>query len=232
MSKAPFGILIEAKLKPGTTIAARDAVTKIVKAIKGQASASKYWGYSTGTGQAEHFIVFCPFQKFADLDRPTTGEIAAKSKMNEDIDKLLTSLESNLESVHRSIVEYVPDLSNPPTKDAAAPGPNVYHVKAKLKPGHTLKAGQIAAKIAEAHRKAPNGVKYWGYTTAQGTGDTYHAFIPFDKYAELDGWPTTGEVLAKTSGASADALLTEIDGMIESSERSILSYVPGLSDPA
>jgi hypothetical protein len=229
MSKAPFGILIEAKLKAGTTIAARDSAEELVGALRDDSSATRYWGYSTGTGPGEHVLVFAPFGKFADLDGPTTGEVAVKSLGSSRVDDVITALESNLESVTRSIVEYVPGLSNPPSRDAEAPGPNIYYVKAKLKPGNTLRAGQIANQIAEAHRAASNGVEYWGFSTVQGPSETYHIFIPFDRYADLDGWASTGEVLASANPDSADDLLTEIDGLIESSERSILTYVPALS---
>jgi len=234
MAKAPFGIIITAKLKPGSTISARDAAARLHAVVKNEPKASKYWGYTVGTGVGEKVCLFCPFTKYADLDRPTTGQVAVQSKAaaNVDVDGLITSVESHLESVTRSIVEYVPGLSNPPTHDALAPGPFIYHVEAHLKPGNTIAARDLAAKIAEAHRKSPNGVKYWGYTTAMGSGDTYHVFIPFEKYADLDGWATTGEVLAAADAATADQMLTEIDSMIEHSQRQILSYVPGLSIPA
>jgi hypothetical protein len=231
MSKAPFGIIIEAQLKPGTTLAARDAVTKLLAALKTEKEATKFWGYSTSTGEGEHIVVFVPFQKYSDLDRPTTGQIAAKAKGNIDVDGLLTAIDSSLAEVKRSIVEYVPTLSNPPDYDAPAPGPNVYHVKIKLKPGHTIKARTLAAQIAEAYRKSAKGMKYWGYGTALGEGETYHVIIPFEKHADLDGWSSTGDVLNEAH-AKTDAVLTEIDGLIEHSERSILAYVPALSNPA
>jgi hypothetical protein len=231
MSKAPYGILVEAKLKPGTTLAARDAVTKLVAVLKMQKEASKFWGYSTGTGEGEHVVVFAPFQKYSDLDRPTTGQIVAKAKGNIDVDGVLTAIDSSVAEVTRSIVEYVPSLSNPPDHDAPAPGPHIYHVKAKLKPGNTITARALAAQIAEAYRKSAKGMKYWGYGTAVGEGETYHVFIPFEKYADLDGWCSTGDVLNEAH-AKTDAVLTEIDGLIEHSERSILTYVPALSNPA
>jgi quinol monooxygenase YgiN len=230
MSKAPFGIIIEAKLKPGTTLAAREAATKLLAAMKSNEAATKFWGYSTGTGEGEHIVVFAPFQKYSDLDRPSTGEIAGKAAAK-DVDGLLTAIDSSVAKIKRSIVEYVPALSNPPDHDAPAPGPNVYHVKVKLKPGNTIKARELAAKIAEAYRKSAKGMKYWGYGTALGENETYHLMIPFEKYADLDGWTSTAAVLNEAK-ANTDAVLTEIDGLIEHSERSILTYVPGLSNPA
>lgn len=230
-TKAPFGIIIEAQLKPGTTIAARDAAQEIVSAHSGNSDATKYWGFTTATGAGERVMLFAPFANFADLDsRPTTGNVLSAN--NAKADDVVTSVDANLASVTRSVVEYVPGLSNPPSDDADAPGPYIYHVKVKLKPGCTLQARELAGQIAEAYRNNPGAPKYWGYASALGDGDTYHVFLPFSQFADLDGWATTGQIMAGKDASAADSVITEIDGLIESTERSILNYVPSLSNAA
>src|SRR4051812_27385021 len=153
MSKAPYGILIEAKLKPGTTLASRDLLTEVVSLTRGQKNATSFWAYSTSTGSGESVVAFAPFKKFADLDRPTHGNVAAHAKSSTNVDEVLTGLDSNLGKVTRSLLEYIPSLSNPPDHEAVAPGPHIYHVKLKLKPGNTLVAKGLAEKIAHAHQK-------------------------------------------------------------------------------
>jgi uncharacterized Zn-binding protein involved in type VI secretion len=232
VSKAPFGIIIKARLKPGSTLAAKDLVSKIAGGLKTSAQGTKYWGYSVATGPGEVYYVFAPFVKYADLDRPTVGDVVAKASSNLDVDGVITALEGHVEEVGRTIVEYVPALSNPPTAAAPAPGPYVYHVEATLKPGHTIEARDLAAQIAAAYNKNAKAPKYWGYMTAAGLAETYHVFLPFNKYADIDSWPTTGEILAGGNVSNVDGLITSLDGMIEYTGRTILEYIPGLSNPA
>jgi hypothetical protein len=230
MSKAPYGILIEAKLKPGTTLASRDLLTEVISLTRGQKNATPFWAYSTSTGSGESVVAFAPFKKFADLDRPTHGNVAVHAKSGTNVDEVLTGLDSNLGTVSRSLLEYVPSLSNPPDHDSSAPGPHLYHVKLKLKPGNTLAAKGLAEKIAHAHQKGSKGLKYWLFSTALGNEEVYHVFVPFNRYSDIDNWNSTSAVSSEVHGGEqTDDLLTAIDGLIESSERSILDHRPAFS---
>jgi hypothetical protein len=240
--KAPFGVLVEGQLKPGATLKARELGGEAVTRLQ-DSGGPPHWAYDVVSGgSGTSFLAFAPFKSYGDLaTRRTTGDAVQSAGVGTagegrpdrslEADDLLTQLESLIQNVTRSNLEYVPALSNPPTEDGPVPGPYVYHVKVTLNAGTTLRARELAEKVANVQQTSADGLKYWLYATSVGERDTYHIFLPFKKYGDLDGWKTTGDILA-ASGDDANATLTELDGLIEATERSVLEYLPALSVPA
>ena len=228
--KALLGVLVEGTLKPGATLRARAIAENILRVHRNDGR--NFWGYVTAIGGGRDFVIFAPICSYAELDAPLTGPQLAKSG-HPNADRVLTDIEELVQTVHRSIVEYVPALSNPPTDDAKAPGPYILHIEAQLKAGATLAARKVAEQIVAAYQKNKDAAKFWSYVNATSDGRRLHVIVPFKSYADLDSLPSTGEVLANAiGGGPADELLTELESMLESTDRRILEYVPGLSHPA
>ena len=228
--KAPFGIVIAGQLKPGATLRARGIAQTIAGAHKAAANGNKFWTYTTAVGAGNRFYVFAPFQDHSQLGSFTHDQAMGTSSSAGNADELLTQIEETLQGTQRSIVEYLPAYSNHPTDEGAAPGPYLFCVAFKIRPGKTLRAKELAAKIAEGHKQGSGGLKFWVYGTTVGTGGEYFVVIPFNSYADIDGWGSAGQSLGGAS--DADALLGEFDSLISESNRMILEYVPDCSNPA
>lgn len=222
-AKAPLGVLVEGQLAAGATLEARNHARTAVKKLQNN-NGSGHWAYTVASGGVGNgFVVFAPFKTHAELDaRKSTGELL--SGTGSDANETLTKIESLISNVKRSVLEYVPSLSNPPTQDGPAPGPLVYRIKVVLKPGSTFEAKELAQTVAAAHKNG--GLNYWLYQSQQER-DTFDIFVPFQKYGDLDMWKSTGDLL----GEDATETLTSLDSLIASTERSILEYVPSLSVP-
>lgn len=230
--KANIGTLIQVELKPGHTIAAKQAATQVVNGLRKAKNAPKFWGYSTQIGYGNSYLIVVPGSSNSTLagpGAPTTG--AAIGGAN--VDELIDGLESHCLSIRRSIATYLPGFSNAPSHDAAAPGPLVLGIAAKLRAGNTTKAKGLVQQVLNGVKAADNAPKFWAYETSVGEQGLFYLAIPFNSYGDMDGWGQTNQIMTSaTSGSQTDDLLDQLEGCLEWKRSGIYEYVPDLSNPA
>lgn len=101
----PFLFHTRFVLKSGVTRAAAQAAGALAQAHAKAKNGRQFWTFGTFAGGNERaYHVITPFNNFGDLDGNADGI--------ED-DGTLTGLDSNIESIERNILEYLPDFSNP-----------------------------------------------------------------------------------------------------------------------
>jgi hypothetical protein len=110
---APGPLLFHTRLtlKPGATAALKTKLQKLTEHhVKAGSSGRRFWTYGTVAGGNERaYHVVTPFQSYDELT--TTSDNTDISRIHEND---LTDIDSHIETIERTVLEYLPGFSNPP----------------------------------------------------------------------------------------------------------------------
>lgn len=110
---APGPLLFHTRftIKPGTAADLRDKLGKLAKShVDAGADGRRFWTYGTIAGGNERaFHVITPFDSYDQLTTDSDGTRISGIK-----EKELTEIDSYIETIERTVLEYLPGFSNPP----------------------------------------------------------------------------------------------------------------------
>lgn len=159
--------------------------------------------YRNWAGPVTNYHAFIPFDKFADLDNWPSAAANSSEESHLQSHGAAAALGST-----STFLELVPELSRPPK---GAPDAYALAFEYRLKPGGANQFEDKADKALGSHQAVLT------YRSFAGTTDAYYVVLPFDKFADLDGWKSTSGVLK--GDALSDVKVT------------FAEYVPALSNP-
>ncbi len=201
----PYGVSINYRARPGHGNQIEGLLNKSFQTLK----SSRYKDFHVVTyrnwaGPVSYYHAFIPFAKFGDLDAwPAAGG-------GEDEGALQQHGAASVLGSDSQFLELVPELSNPPQ---GAPAPYVVAYTYHLHPGA---ADDFEAAGKKLH-SAKNSPAVLVYRSFAGTTDAYHVAVPFNKFADLDGWRSDTDALGGDAIANVEVSFAE--------------YVPALSNP-
>lgn len=170
-------------------------------------------------GETYTGVMATPVKNFAQFDNP--GPMTGLSTA--DNIKIQTLMRNAVESSRHVLVRFAPELS-------LYPGPLPEKtfgrmMTVRVKPGKTLEYEDLVkTMLLPALKQA--GIKDFRVNRVilGSAAGEYVTLIPFAKWSELDGWPTTEKLM----GASYKAYLARIAETVDSAETQVMTTVPEL----
>lgn len=203
----PYGVSINYRVNVQTGGDLEKALSQHFSGLKSGAYKNfNLLAYRNWAGPVTHYHAFIPFEKFGDLDNwPSSSGDHAAAESGAQSAGAGTALGSD-----SKFLELVDSLSRVPQ---GAPAAYVMTIEYRLKPG-------AADEFEKSAGKALNGggvESVLTYRSFAGTTDSYHVALPFNKFADLDNWKSTGGVLT--------------GDVIKHVQVSFAELVPSLSNP-
>lgn len=201
----PYGISINYEVDPRHATELHDTLAADIKAVKNTYKNFNLVTYKNWAGPLQYYHAFIPFEKFGELDQwpgSQNSALASEGKIKTHASTLFADSSS-------TVLELVPELS---TKAPRKPGKYALTLVFKLDAGaesEFLNAGKNLLSSAPAHSVLT-------YKNFAGTTHSYHAYIPFNSFAELDKWEADAGHIGKN---------TVTDCVV-----SIAEFVPNLSN--
>jgi hypothetical protein len=113
----------------------------------------------------------------------------------------------------------------------AQPAEYIYVFTVTAKPGAVPAYESFIKKVAAGAEKI-GAAQHWmtWMVTIGGPSRTYNIVLPFQKWSEVDSWPTVPQILTRAYGEAEGKRILAVGGAAsENSETSVLRLLPGLS---
>lgn len=154
------------------------------------------------------YVWASPMDEYSFLD----GQEARNEKMEKALGeakmKELEEPAKAIKSHYTEILKYMPELSYEPAEPAAK-SPAVYRVIShSVKPAMSEQFESLVKEVVAAFEKAGVQAGFTGYQTQIGGGSYYFTTMA-DSQEQLEGYPTTTEVLTKALGEERTAEMLE-----------------------
>ena len=180
----------------------------------------------TGGPEAEFRFVF-PMQRLGDLDAWKSNRKIVTEALGNDLGRqVLRQLETGSASTDR-ILALSPELSRPEPDRVAR---YLWTIRVKVDGGKKVEYAALMRRVKQAHDRHERGMHWLVYGNAVG-GDPDEVLwvMPFEKFAEIDGWALDDEVLRKVYGDDeANRLIDALNAISTTTER-VWRLMPGLS---
>ena len=190
-----------------------EAVTLLAKSHAQHPDGNMWATYRSLTGGPDETVrTFFPLNKMADLDgwqsnRKIVTEILGKDRAR----IVLSDLELNSSTSER-ILSYSKKLSHPGVQFKAYQ--YVWVLEVRVEEGKMTEYAALAQRLAEIQKESPAGTWMVYGTALGGDHSVLHYFYGFDKFGEIDGWPSRLEMASESLGASEAArLLAALDSV-------------------
>jgi hypothetical protein len=221
---AEFIQVITTTVKSGAVSEYEDFVKKIAAGAN-KIGAPQRWVTSQVSlgGPGLTYTVVLPFSKWGDVDAwIPVPQILAKAYGDAEGAKILKSGRAAIERTETAVYRHLPDLSTRP-KVFDPPAAFVHLFVTDVEP-EMVKAAQ------EKSPQAPTALRR---VAVLGAANTYVTAVPFNRFAERDGWPTNLSVLREAYGEAEARTLNETRLRSTRNARFlVLAYRPDLSRPA
>ncbi|TNF81165.1 MAG: hypothetical protein EP299_02165 [Acidobacteria bacterium] len=154
------------------------------------------------------YVWASPMEEYSFLDGQDAryekmAEVLGEEKMSE-----LMAGGKAIKSHYTEILKYMPELTYKPAEPASK-SPAVYRVTSHMvKPAMTEQFESLVKEVVAAFAKAGAQVNFTGYQTQYGTGSYYFTTMA-DSEEQLQGFPTTSEILAQAVGEERTAQILE-----------------------
>lgn len=208
------------KVKANATYDFGEGIKLINEAYKKSGVPARQAWTSSMFGESYLAVLVTPVKNFAQFDSP--GPMAGMSTA--DNVKFQTLMRNAVESSEHTLIQQVPELS---LNSGTMQDPKHARVmNITVKPGKAAEfEDAIKTMILPALKQA--GIKdYWvSRTLLGGPVGGYTILTPFNKWAELDGWPSTEKML----GASYKAFMARIADSVDHAETMTASTAAAMS---
>jgi len=226
----PYLFVIESGMKaadvPIWTMAMRDVATAHAESDNGNAWAAYQ---STTGGPDTRFRFYIPLRKLAELDNWASTREVVIGALGADAGKAALRVLDAADYAADRLAAYNAPLSRPPAP-RVAPYRHIWVLTVQIRKGKLIEYAALMRRVKRANDAHDDGAHWAAYADAiGGEVDTVELYFPFDRFAELDAWPGTPEILASHYGADEAARILEaLDGISEATSQ-IWSLVPSLS---
>lgn len=226
----PFVFVLESTMSDSDVPIWTLAMQDVAAAHTSHEDGNTWAAYRALTGGPEaRFRFFSPLGSLAEMDDwPSNRRIVTEAMGADAAGAALRVLDAGARS-HDRLMSYVPEVSRPPAP-RPAPYRNVWVLTVTIDAGKMTEYASLLKRVKKAHDDAEDGVHWAVYANAIGGNDMQvELYMPFDRFAELDGWPGTYQVLAARYGVDDAARIIEAMDAISETEGEIWNLVPDLS---
>lgn len=154
------------------------------------------------------YVWASPMDDYAFLDgQDARNKMMAESLGEEKMAELMEGAEA-IKSHYTELLKYMPELTYDPAEPASK-SPTVYRVTSHwVKPAKTEQFESLVREVVAAFEKADAKVGFRGYQTQFGPGSYYFTTMA-DSEGQLEGFPTTTEILTQVMGEERTAKMLE-----------------------
>jgi hypothetical protein len=183
-------------------------------------------------GPGRTYNIVLPFNKWSEVDGwMNVREMLVKAFGEAEGMKILRAGVAATERTETAVYRLLPDLSTRPR--AFNQPPAYFHViVTEVEPAMVPTYRSYLAKVREAQEKSSRAPTAIRRTAVVGAGNTYVTAVPFNKFAERDGWPTAPEMLREAFGEAEGQSLDETrPKSVRNVRQMVMAYRPDLSRP-
>src|SRR5881409_1589692 len=231
---AEFVQVITFTVRP-SAVSEYEAYIKRIVAGANKTSAAPHWlAYQVGAGGPGFtYTVALSFSKWAEVDEwSSVAQILSKAYGEAEGAKVLQSGRNAIERSETAVYRLLPDLSTRP-QVSDAPAAHLQLFVTDVEPAMVPTWEGYLARLKAAQEKTPQAPTSIRRVVAVGASNRYVTAVPFNKYAERDGWPSALDVLREAYGEAEARALNETRLRCTWEARIVvLAYRPDLSRPA
>lgn len=230
---AEFIQVITTTVKSGAVSDYEDFGRKIVAAAN-KIGSRQHWTTSQVILGAPGFTytVVLPFSKWEEVDSWTSvRDVLLKAYGQAEGARILKTGRAAIEHTETAVYRLLPDLSTRPK--AFNPPPAFIHLfVTEVEPAMVPTWETLLARIKAAQEKSPQTPTAIRRVAVLGASNTYVTAVPFNKFAERDGWQTNLALLRDAYGETEARSLDETRlKSIRTARQLVLAYRPDLSRP-
>ena len=223
--------LVESKVSTEEGARWAAAVAETAAAHAGHAQGSSWAAYRKLTGGPEETVwFFFGFDEMAELDGwASSRRILIDALGSEAGRKVLADLDLERQSSDR-IISLKGEMSRPWPDGPNDPPANLWVVEVEVAPGKLIEYAALWKRLTRAYDGFDARAVWFTYGNTVGGDRSKHlVFYPFDRFAEVDDWPSRIEVLTRASGAEEAARLAAALDAITKTTKSLWHLEPALS---
>lgn len=230
---AEFIQVITTTVKSGAVSDYEDFGRRIVAAAN-KVGAPQHWTTSQvilGAPGLTYNVVL-PFSKWEEVDGwIPVRDVLLKAYGQAEGTRILKAGRAAIERNETAVYRLLPDLSTRPK--AFNPPPAFIHLfVTEVEPAMVPTWETFLARLKAAQEKSPQGPTAIRRVAVLGASNTYVTAVPFNKFAERDGWQTNPALLRDAYGESEARSLDETRlKSTRSARQLVLAYRPDLSRP-
>lgn len=231
-SPPPYFFLIESTIEPADAADWATAVARAATAHAEHPDGNAWGAYRKLTGGPEETIrFFFPLDRMADLDDwEPNRRIVIESLGKKQGRVVLDDLDLATDSADR-ILSYSAKLSRP-WPEFKAPK-YAWATEVRVAEGEMAEYAALARRVLKAHEKSQSRGYWVVYGNAIGGDSSVLLYIyGFERFAEVDAWPSRQETLAAAMGEEDAARLAAAMGAISETTTSLWQLEPELSQLA
>lgn len=183
-----------------------EAVTLLAKSHAQHPGGNMWATYRSLTGGPDEIVrTFFPLNKMADLDGWQSNRKIVTEIMGKDRARIVLSDLDLSNSTSERILSFSTKLSHPKVQFKAHR--YVWVLEVQVDEGKMTEYAALASRLAEIQKESQAGT-WMAYGNALG-GDRslLYYFYGFDKFGEVDGWPSRLDMASESLGASEAARL-------------------------
>ena len=209
------------------------AVQDVAEAQSRSERGNEWAAYEALTGgPAARYRFYIRLDKLAELDGWTSIRKVVVEEMGADAGAAALRVLDTADTLPDRLAAYSEELSRPPAP-REAPYPYYWVLSVRIDDGKLIEYASLIKRIKRAHDAQQPGAHWTAYADAiGGEPGRVELYFPFDRFAELDGWPGTTEALAARYGPDEAARIVEALDAISATTVELWSLVPALSVPS
>jgi len=202
-----------------TTVAPEDAsdwaaaVTMMAKAHAKHQDGNMWATYRMLTGGPDETVrTFFPLSQMADLDEwPSNRQVVTEVLGKDQARMVLSDLDLSSGTSER-VLSFSEKLSHPNNQFKAHQ--YVWVIEVKVAEGKMTEYAALAKRLTEFQKEGSAGTWMVYGNALGGDNSVLYYFYGFDKFAEVDGWPSRLEIASASLGAAEAArLLSAVDAV-------------------
>lgn len=225
--------VITTTVKSGAVSQYHDFTSKIAAGAK-KIGSPQHWTTSQVILGAPGFTytIVLPFNKWEEVDSwVSVRDMLVKAYGQAEGMRILNTGLAAIERTETAVYRMLPDLST--RLKAFNPPPAFIHLfVTEVEPAMVPAWQDYLAKLKAAQEKSPNAPTALRRVAVLGASNTFVTAVPFNKFAERDGWPSNMVVMREAYGETEAQRLDEIRlKSMRSARQLVLAYRPDLSRP-
>ena len=215
-------------------IAEFEAFQKRIKASADKLNAPQGWltSYVTIGGPSRTYSIVLPFRKWSEVDAwIPVPQMLIKAYGEAEGMRILKAGSAATEHTETEVYRLLPQLSTHP-RFPNPPAPFVHLFVTEVEPAMVPRWEGFLARLRTAQEKSPQAPTAVRWVSVLGAGNTYVTAVPFNKFADRDGWPTNLAILREAYGEAEARTLDETRlRSTRNARQMVLTYRPDLSRP-
>lgn len=212
-SPPSYLMLVESTVAPEDASDWAAAVTMMAQAHAKHPDGNMWATYRMLTGGPDETVrTFFPLGQMADLDEwPSNRQVVTEVLGKDQARMVLSDLDLSSGTSER-VLSFSEKLSHPNTHFKAHQ--YVWVIEVKVAEGKMAEYAALAKRLAEIQKESGAGTWMVYGNALGGDSSVLYYFYGFDKFAEVDGWPSRLEIASASLGAAEAArLLAAVDAV-------------------